>query len=105
VVDGGKLYARIEAGAGFSTPGVALEQGRWHALAAVRRDGTVRLFVDGKAVGSCAVPASLPTQAADCALGGNPHFNGNEFLAACFADFAFYARALSDAEIGRRASP
>jgi hypothetical protein len=105
VLDSGKLYARIEAGAGFSTPGVALEQGRWYALAVVKRDGTVRLFVDGKAVGSCVVPASLPTQATDCALGGNPHFSGNEFLAASFADFAFYARALSDAEIGRRASP
>jgi hypothetical protein len=105
VLDGGKLYARIEAGAGFSTPGVALDQGRWYALAAVKRDGAVRLFVDGKVVGACAVPACLPTQATDCALGGNPHFNGNEFLAASFADFAFYARALSDAEIQRRASP
>jgi hypothetical protein len=105
VLDGGKIYARIEAGAGFSTPGVALEQGRWYALAAVKRDGTVRPFVDGKAVGSGAVPASLPTRATDCALGGNPHFNGNEFLAASFADFAFYARAFSDAEIQRLASP
>jgi uncharacterized protein len=105
VLDGGKLYARIEAGAGYSTPGVALEPGRWYALAAVRRAETMRLFVDGKAVGSCAVPAFLPTQATDCALGGNPHYNGNEFLAASFADFAFYARALSDVEIQRLASP
>ena len=105
VLDGGKLYARIEAGAGYSTPGVALELGRWYAVAAVRRDGTLRLFVDGSAVGSCAVPAFLPTQATDCALGGNPHYNGNEFLAACFADFAFYARAMSDEEIQRLASP
>jgi hypothetical protein len=105
VLDGGKLYARTEAGAGFSTPGVALEQGRWYAVAAVKRDGTLMLFVDGKAAGSCAVPAFLPTQATDCALGGNPHYHGNEFLAASFADFVFYARAFSEAEIQRLASP
>jgi hypothetical protein len=105
VLDGGKLYARIEAGAGFSTPGVALEQGRWYAVAAVKHDGTLRLFVDGKAAGSCAVPAFLPTQATDCALGGNPHYQGNEFLAASFADFVFYARAFSETEIQRLASP
>ena len=105
VLDSGKLYARIEAGAGYSTPGVALEQGRWYAVAAVRRDGTLRLFVDGKAGGLCAVPAFLPTQATDCALGGNPHYNGNEFLAASFADFIFYARAFSDVEIQRLVSP
>ena len=105
VLDAGKLYARIEAGAGFSTPGVALEQGRWYAVAAVKRDRTLRLFVDGKAAGSCTVPAFLPTRAIDCALGGNPHYNGNEFLAASFADFIFYARAFSDAEVQRLASP
>jgi uncharacterized protein len=104
VLDGGKLYARIEAGAGFSTPGAALEPGSWYSVAAVKRDGTLSLLVDGKKVGSCAVP-NLLTQAADCALGGNPHYSGNEFLAATFADFAFYARALSDAELQRLASP
>ena len=105
VLDGGKLYARIEAGAGCSTPGVALEPGHWYAVAAVKHDGTLRLFVDGKAAGSCAVPAFLPTQATDCALGGNPHYQGNEYLAASFADFVFYARAFSEAEIQRLASP
>ena len=57
-----------------------------------------------KTAGSCTVPAFLPTQATDCALGGNPHYSGNEFLAASFADFAFYARALSDVEIVRLAT-
>jgi hypothetical protein len=73
-------------------------------VAAVKRGGSLRLFVDRKAVGSCAVPENLPTQATDCALGGNPHYTGSEFLAASFADFAFYARAFSDAEIQRLAS-
>jgi hypothetical protein len=41
----------------------------------------------------------MTTQAQDCALGGNPHFRGNEFLAARFADFRFYGRSLSTEEI------
>ena len=105
VIDGGKLYARTEAGAGFSTAGVSLEPGRWYAVTAVKHNGHLRLFLDGKVVGSYAVPECLPTQAADCALGGNPHYSGNEFLAARFADFSFYARAFSDSEIQRLASP
>lgn len=99
VVEEGKIFARIEAGSAFSTPGQALETGRWYALAAIKRGGTLTLFVDGRSVGSCAAPAFTTTQAQVCALGGNPHFGGNEFLAARFADFHFYARALSSGEI------
>jgi hypothetical protein len=99
VVDGGKLFARIEAGGGFSTPGAPVETGRWYAVAATKRGGTVTLFVDGHTVGSCAATEFMTTQAQDCALGGNPHFSGNEFLAARFADFRFYAKSLSTEEI------
>jgi hypothetical protein len=99
VVDGGKIFARIEAGGGFSTPGAPIEAGRWYAVAAIKRGGTLTLVVDGRAVGSCAAPEFTATQAQDCALGGNPHFSGNEFLAARFADFRFYARPLSSEEI------
>ena len=55
--------------------------------------------MDGQSVGSCAAPEFTTTLAKDCALGGNPHFTGNEFLAARFADFAFYARALTTEEV------
>jgi hypothetical protein len=99
VVDGGKIFARIEAGGGFSTPGASVETGRWYAVAATKRGGTLTLFVDGRAVGSCAAPEFATTQALDCALGGNPHFSGNEFLAARFADFRFYTKSLSTEEI------
>jgi hypothetical protein len=99
VVDGGKLFARVEAGGGFGTPGTPIEAGRWYAVAAVKRGAGLTLYVDGKPVGSCGVPEFMTTQAQDCALGGNPHFTGNEFLAARFADFRFYARALSNEEI------
>jgi hypothetical protein len=76
-----------------------MEAGRWYHVAAVKRGGTLTLFLDGKPVGSCAAPEFTTTLAKDCALGGNPHFSGNEFLAARFADFSFFARALTAEEI------
>ena len=99
IVEGGKVFARIEAGGGFSTPGVAVSNGIWHHVAAVKRGGTLSLFVDGQSVGSCAAPEFTTTQAKNCALGGNPHLTGNEFLAARFADFSVFDRALTGAEI------
>lgn len=99
VVDGGKLAARVEAGGAFSTPGAPIEANRWYAVAAVKRGGKLALYLDGKTVGSCGVPEFMTTQAQDCALGGNPHFGGNEFLAARFADFRFFVKALSPEEI------
>ena len=99
VVEGGKLSARIESGGAFSTPGVAINTGTWQHVAAVKRGGTLTLFLNGQPAGSCAAPEFTTTQAKDCALGGNPHFNGNEFLAARFADFTFYARALTAEEV------
>ena len=104
VVEHGRLFARIEAGGGFGTPGAALEAGRWYHAAAVKRDATLTLFVDGHVVGSTTVPAGSNTAAQDCALGGNPHFGGNEFLAATFADFGLWARALEEEELRRLAA-
>ncbi len=104
VVDHGKLFARVESGGGFGTLGIPIEAGRWHDVAAVKRGATLSLFVDGKTAGSCAAPEFRTTTARDCALGGNPHFSGNEFLAATFADFGLWARALSEEELRRLAS-
>jgi len=95
VVDNGKLFARIEAGGGFATPGVPIDTGHWHQVVAVKHGSRLTLFLDGKSVGSSAAPEFTTTTARDCALGGNPHFSGNEFLAATFADFSLWARALS----------
>jgi len=99
VVEKGQVFARVEAGATFGTPGSPIETGRWHHIAAVKRAGKLTLFLDGRSVGDCSVPQSASTTAGDCALGGNPHFGGNEFLAATFADFGFWSRALSPAEL------
>jgi len=103
VVDGGRLFARIEAGAVFSTPGVTVETNRWYALAAVKQAGTLTLYLDGQPVGSCAAPEFLATQSELCALGGNPRYPGNEHLAARVADFHVWARALTPAEVRRLA--
>jgi hypothetical protein len=102
-VEKGKLFARIESGQGYSTPGAVVEPGRWYHVAAVKSGSQLTLFVEGKAVGSATVPLFVTTRAQDVALGGNPHYSGNECLAARFADFAFYARALSVHEVGELA--
>ncbi|HMC67004.1 MAG TPA: LamG-like jellyroll fold domain-containing protein, partial [Gemmataceae bacterium] len=99
VVDHGKLFARVEAGGGYGTPGVSIEAGRWYHVAAVKRGATLSLFLDGRPAGSGTTAEFTTTAARDCALGGNPHFSGNEFLAGTFADFGLWARALTDQEV------
>jgi hypothetical protein len=99
VIDQGKLYARIEAGSVFSTPGAEIQSNRWYDAAAVKQGSTLTLYIDGKAVGSCPAPPFSNTESVACSLGGNPRFGGNEYLAARFSDFAFYARALTPSEI------
>ncbi|MCL4179909.1 MAG: glycoside hydrolase family 127 protein, partial [Verrucomicrobia bacterium] len=101
VVDGGRVFARIEAGTSYSTPGVPVQPGEWYDLAAVRRASELSLYVNGNLAGSIPVPAFVDTRAIDCALGANPHYGGDESLAARFADFRFHARALSPDEILR----
>jgi DUF1680 family protein len=104
-VDKGKLFARIEAGQGYGTSGFPVETGRWYAMAVVKAGSQLTLFVDGKPVSSVTVPMFVRSNARDFALGGNPHFGGNEFLAAQFSDLAFYARALSKEEISTHVKP
>jgi hypothetical protein len=101
----GRLFARLEtAGQGFSTEGVVIEAGRWYHVAAVKQGAKLTLFLDGAARASATVPAEIHSAARDFALGGNPHYTGNEFLAVRLADFAFHARALSAEEVRRLAS-
>ena len=104
VLDHGRLFARIEAGAGYSTPGVPLKAGSWHTVAAVKQGTRLTLYLDGEPAGSCAAPEFSNTRSQDCALGGNPHYAGDEFLAARFADFRLYDRAMSVDEIKRSAA-
>ena len=100
-VEDGKLFARIEAGQVFGTAGTPISTGTWHHVTAVKRGATLKLFLDGQPADSCAAPEFITTATRDCALGGNPKFTGNEFLAAAFADFGLWERALSPAEVER----
>jgi len=103
-LDKGKLFARIEAQQGFSTKGVAVEAGRWYHLATVKADGQLILYVDGKVRETATAPQFISSMAKGFALGGNPNFSGNEFLAAQFAGFAFFGRALSAQEVASLAA-
>jgi uncharacterized protein len=101
VVEKGKLFARIECGGAFDTEGVPVIPGTWYDLAAVKRGSKLILYVDGRPSGSCLAPLFTDTSSHLCALGGNPLFTGSEFLAATFADFRFWDRALAEEEIRR----
>lgn len=104
VVEKGKVFARIEAGQSFSTSGVAIEPNTWHHAVAVKEASTLNLYLDGKQIGSCPAPTFSTSASHECALGGNPRYSGNEFLAATLSDFALYERALSVAEIQQLAA-
>ena len=98
-IEDGKLHARIEAGSAFSTPGQAVEIGRWMHVAAVKAGARLTLFIDGLPRGTVDVPLLVETAAQTCALGGNPNFSGAEFVAGDFAEFVGYNRALSAAQV------
>jgi DUF1680 family protein len=102
VLQGNRLFARIEGGQFFSTPGVTVERDRWLHITAVKAGPMLSLFVDGKRQGSVPVPEVLTTGAQGFALGANPHYTGaNECLQGTIDEFAFLARALSAEEIAR----
>lgn len=101
----GRPPACLWFGSAAWQPPPPIEAGRWHRVCAVKRGETVTLFLDGQPAGSCGAPRFTTTAAHDCALGGNPHFSGDESLTATFADFGFWERALSAEEVKRLALP
>lgn len=104
VVEGDKVFARIEAGESRGTPGVDLGLNRWRHVAAVKEGGRLRLYVDGMEASSVEVKETVLTEARDLALGGNPHYTAeSEHLRARFRDFKFFARALGPSEIAAAA--
>jgi hypothetical protein len=102
-LDGGKLFARIEAGRVFGTSGASFTPGQWRHVAAVKTGAKLTLYLEGKPIETVAAPAGVNTGARTCALGGNPNYSGNECLAADFAGFEFYFRPLTAQEIAARA--
>jgi len=103
-VERGKLFARIEAQQAYSTEGIPIAPGSWHHLAAVKTGNRLQLFLDGKPRTVVTVPATVTTQALSCALGGNPNYGGNEFLAADFAEFLMMMRTMTEQEIQQLSS-
>jgi uncharacterized protein len=99
-VQGGQLFARIEAGRSYGTKGVPIESGRWYHVCVVKDENQLTLWLDGKQVGQAEVPAEFHSAARDFALGGNPHYKGSsEHLACRVAGLKVYARALSPERI------
>lgn len=103
-VDGGKLFARIESGGGYSTPGFPIQPGRRHHVAVVKDAGELRLHVDGELVASAVVPETLQTVSGALGIGGNPLYSGSEYLRMEAADFQFWSGALPPDEIADMAS-
>jgi DUF1680 family protein len=101
VVQGGKLFARIEAGAGYGSEGFPLKTDTWHHVVGVKQGQKLTLYVDGKAHSTANVPLTIVSSAADFAIGGNPNYSGPESLPAKLAGLEFYARALSTDEVKR----
>lgn len=103
-VDRGQLYARIEAGNAYSTPGVPITVGDWHCVAAVKDGATLTLWLNGKARASADVPSTISSSSRMLGLGGNPLFAGNEYLAIDVIDLNLWGRALTADEIAARST-
>jgi len=100
VIHGTELFARIEARAAYSTPGVPVENGKWVHVAAVKDGPKLFLYVNGELRGSVDVPEWCATGARDFAIGANPNYTGaNECFAGRLDDFGFHAQALTADEI------
>lgn len=100
VVDGGKLFARIETpGGGAGTEGFPVQAGRWYSVVAVKDGSQLTLYVDGAVVGRSPAPYTVRSNSREVALGGNPRYTGNEFLAARFGEFSLHGHALSAEEV------
>ena len=108
-IDGGRLFARIESVGVYSSPGQAVEPGKWYHVAAVKDGEQLSLYLDGQPVASLSVPSEIFSRTKAFALGGNPKFTeASEFLRCRVADLKFYARALRAeeiTEIHRQGSP
>jgi len=101
VIHGRELFARIEARAAYSTPGMPVENGTWVHVAAVKEGPNLSLYVNGEPRGTVEVPEWCATAAVDFALGANPHYTGaNECFVGRIDDFGFHAQALTAEEIG-----
>jgi hypothetical protein len=97
------VLAAIESPSGtVGTPVVPVPYDTWIHLAVTRDADRLALFVNGEPAAEAFVPpGTIEVQADDFALGGNPHYSGDEYLHGDLDDFVFMAHAL-DADGIRR---
>jgi hypothetical protein len=104
-VAGGKLFARVEAGGGYSTEGVPVAAGGWHHVAAVKSGTQLTLYLDGRRAAAMALPMEVSSSSRAFALGGNPRFTGqSEHLPCRVARLVVSCRALSAEEVAKLVS-
>jgi DUF1680 family protein len=99
VVDGGKVYAKLEGMGGGSTQGADMPVGVWTHVAAVKQGNSLKLYLNGEAVATGPAPMIVVSAAKDVALGNNPHHSADESVSAAFDDFALHARAFTIDEV------
>jgi uncharacterized protein len=95
----GMVFAQIEHQGMHGTPGVPLEPGAWHHLAAVKNGGKLMLYIDGTLRAEAPVPARVHSMAQQIGLGCNPLYPPGERMDGQLAKFSFHARALDAAEV------
>ncbi|MCR4412620.1 MAG: glycoside hydrolase family 127 protein [Thermoguttaceae bacterium] len=101
-VVGGKLFARVEAGGGYSTEGVPVAPGDWHHVAAVKSGTQLTLYLDGKRAAAMTLPMEVCSSSRAFALGGNPLYTGqSEHLPCRVARLVVSCRAMSAEEVAR----
>ena len=99
-VEHGELSARIESRMGnVRTAGAAVEAGTWVHVAAVKKGETLTLYVNGAVAGTTHAPARVVSRAQHVGVGYNPILPGGEHFRGHIEDLAFYAGALTPAQI------
>jgi hypothetical protein len=99
VLDGTRVFARIEASQFSGTEGLELQNGQWVHVAAVKDGGRLALYVNGEKRAECPAPATVHPSTLNVGVGCNPNFTGNEVLEGSLCQVRLYARALSDDEV------
>jgi len=102
-LEGGKVHARIEGGAGARTTGAIAPVGNWTHVAAVKQGARLSLFVNGALVDAATAPAHLASACVDVAIGGNPYHSGDEYFVGTIDALLFTARPLNETEIKAQA--
>jgi hypothetical protein len=95
----GQLFAQIEHQGMHGTPGVPLEPGGWHHVAAVKDGPKLMLYIDGALRAEVQVPGRVHSPSERIGLGCNPLYAPGERIDGKLAKFSFYARALDATEI------